>query len=123
MTAATAFLLCAILSGIWCVVHVFVGERDIARPLRLDRTLDPVVRETAFLCWHMVSVALALMSGFFVAAIFGSSDFAWAGVLLAMGFAITGLILPRTIGAPYARLPQGFLFIPVVALGLWGIWM
>lgn len=109
------------LSALWCAVHLFVGEREIAAPLRHDRTLSPVVRNTAFLCWHMVSVSLALMAVFFAMGALVSVSYAVCAVCLALGFVCVGLILPWAVSAPYLQVPQGWLFIPVVGFGLWGI--
>ena len=110
----------AVLSALWFGVHLTLGERDVARPLRQSTALDAVARDTAFLCWHLVSVTLALMAAFFLMGAFLADAYIWAGVLLAAGFAAVGVILPLCISAPYARLPQGWLFVPVVALGLYG---
>ena len=80
-----------------------------------------MVRDTAYLCWHMVSVALALMAALFLLGAWVSPHYAVAGTLLAGGFALVGVGLPLAIRQRYAVLPQGWLFVPVVALGLWGI--
>lgn len=122
MSPDFALWIAAGLSALWCGVHVIVGERDVARPLRRSTTLDPLARDTAFLCWHLVSGTLALVTVLFALGITVSPHYAIAGTLLAGEFVVVGFVLPRLIAVSYRQLPQGWLFVPVVALGLWGVW-
>lgn len=109
------------LAWVWAAVHIFVGGREIARPLAETTALDPLVRDTQHLCWHLTSGALILMGGFFVAApVTGTLAYAVAGTLLAATFAAIGLSLAPLIGQAYRVLPQGWLFVPVTALGIAG---
>ena len=115
------FFLAALVSALWAGVHLFVGGREVARPLRAA-ALPHLVSQTAYLCWHFVSITLALMALLFLAAGMGwGAGLGLAATALAFGFALTGLVLPPLLGAPYGRLPQGWLFVPVVALGAWGL--
>lgn len=115
------FVLAAALSAAWLVVHIVVGGRQIARPLRAS-ALDPVVRDTQYLCWHFTSVAICGMAVFFaLAAVSGIAAYAVAGVGLAAGFCVCGVGLVIAMRQRHADLPQGWLFLPVALLGLWGI--
>lgn len=120
----TYFAFAAALAWLWAGVHIFVGGRQIARPLRHSTALPDVVRDTQYLCWHLTSASLVLMGGFFAAAVVtGTAAFAIAGTLLAAAFAAVGIALVPGIGQRYDRLPQGWLFVPVTGLGLWGLLM
>ncbi len=110
------------LSAIWLVVHLTAGGRDIARPILHSTDLAEVVRETQYLCWHFTSVSIACMAGFFIsAAAADDHSLAIAGVALAGGFSISGIGLVALRKGNHFRLPQGWLFVPVVSLGLAGL--
>lgn len=109
------------MAGLWLAVHLVAGGAQVVRPLRASTDLDPVVRDTQYLCWHFTSAALAAIAAFFlIAAWFGSAAFAGAGVILSAAIAVTGLVLTPLIGQSYASLPQGWLFVPVGLLGAAG---
>ncbi len=108
-------------AALWFAVHLFVGGRQIASPLIEAQELKPLVRHTQYLCWHFTTVAIAAMGLFFgIAAISGTIAFATSGTVLAAGFFIVGVGLVVALGESHARLPQGWLFLPVAALGLAG---
>ncbi|MEL6582528.1 MAG: hypothetical protein AAFQ36_01730 [Pseudomonadota bacterium] len=116
-----AFSLAAALSLLWFGVHLFMGGRDVAAPLRAS-DLDPVVRDTSYLCWHLTSCSLLLIAVFFgLAAFAGEPAYAVAGTLLSTGFAVVGIAMTPLIKQSYAQLPQGWLFVPVTGLGLWAL--
>ncbi len=109
------------LAAIWLVVHIVLGGREIARPLLQATALDAQVRHTQYLCWHFTTVAIACMALFFsVAAFSGITAYATSATLLAVGFFGVGVGLVVAMGENHARLPQGWLFLPVAALGLAG---
>ncbi|WP_425039461.1 hypothetical protein [Primorskyibacter sp. S187A] len=115
------FALAGGLAATWLLIHLIWGGRDIARPLVRATSLDPVVRHTQYLCWHFTSVAIGCMAIFFGwAALSGPIAMATAGTLLALGFFCVGVGLVAALRESHARLPQGWLFLPVAALGLWG---
>lgn len=114
------FSIAAALSLAWALVHLFVGGRQIARPL-LAAQMPVTARSTAWMCWHFVSVTLFLLATFFLAAAFGSDDLGLAGTLIAAAFFFTGLWAKTMTGETFARLPQGWLFLPVALAGLWGL--
>lgn len=119
MTDQILFAIAGGIATLWLVVHVSVGGREVERPLRSasDR-LDPSVRDTLHLCWHCVTVTVAIMAAMFLLAILTSRpDFAIAGTVLAWGFTLVGVALAPAVGASYRELPQGWLFLPIAALG------
>jgi hypothetical protein len=96
--------------------------REIARPLIEATELSPVVRHTQYLCWHFTTVAIAAMAVFFfLAAATGLTAYATSATVLAMGFFVVGVGLVFSLGEAHARLPQGWLFLPVAGLGLAGL--
>lgn len=116
------YAVAAIIAAIWCGVHLFLGGREIARPLRQSSQLDPMVRDTQYLCWHFTSVSIAAMSLFFFLAYFlKQPSYAVAGTILSAGFTLTGIGLVIAIGQSHKKVPQGWLFAPITALGLWGL--
>jgi hypothetical protein len=114
------FLCAAALSALWCAVHLFAGGAQIAAPLRRSTALDPLVRDTQYLCWHLTTVSLATLALLFVAAT-ATPAHGLSGTFLATAFLATGLWVAQRTGQPLSRLPQGLLFLPVALLGLAGI--
>ena len=118
------FLAASALATLWLFVHIFLGGRQIARQLLGATDLHPVVRDTQYLCWHFTTVGIAGMAGFNGwAALSGDASFAIAAAALALGFALTGIGLTVRIGARHKDLPQGWLFLPVAALGALGLFL
>ncbi|WP_424973147.1 hypothetical protein [Dinoroseobacter sp. S76] len=110
------------LAAIWLAVHTFVGGREIARPLIAAAELPSVVKHTQYLCWHFTTVAIACIAAFFgLAVITGTAVYAISGTILASGFFLVGVGLVVALGETHARLPQGWLFLPVAGLGLAGL--
>ncbi|MEL6841380.1 MAG: hypothetical protein AAFP85_19010 [Pseudomonadota bacterium] len=119
---ATLILIAGALALIWLIVHLFVGGRQIARPLLTAPDLAPIVRETQYLCWHFTSVAIAAMAGLNLWAVIADDRaFAVAALILAAGFAVVGIGLVSRLGSRHSDLPQGWLFVPVAVLGLLGL--
>ncbi|MEO0918245.1 MAG: hypothetical protein AAFY31_14870 [Pseudomonadota bacterium] len=108
-------------AALWFAVHLFIGGKQIARPLIEASNLNPVVRHTQYLCWHFTTVAITGMAIFFgLAVVTGTVAFATSGTLLAAGFFLVGVGLVISLGESHVRLPQGWLFLPVAALGFAG---
>lgn len=110
------------LAALWFGVHVFVGGREIARPLLETGELRPVVKHTQYLCWHFTTVAIACIVAFFCIAVFtGITAYAISATALAIGFFLTGVGLVVALGESHSKLPQGWLFLPVALLGIAGL--
>lgn len=116
------FWAAAFLSSAWFLVHIFIGGREIAAPLRDSRALPMVVRETQYLCWHFTSAAIAFMAvAFALAAVSGIAAYAVAATLLSAAFSVTGVGLVALRGKSFRILPQGWLFVPVAGFGICGL--
>ena len=116
------FLAAGILSfAIWGI-HTFAGGAAIARPL-LAVELDSVVKYTQYYCWHIVTIVLLAVALAFTYSAFrtDANDLGWVMTVLAAAFALWGLLLPPFVRQAYSQLPQGWLFVPVALLGLWGL--
>ncbi len=101
------------------VVHVTMGGRELARPLRGATGLAPEVRAVALMCWHVTSVAfVAMAAGFALAAGAGNMTAGIAATVLSAAFVPIGLAMARRCGVSLARAPQGLVFLPGAALGL-----
>ncbi len=110
------------LAAIWLAVHTFVGGREIARPIIEAAELPSVVKHTQYLCWHFTTVAIGCIAAFFGLAMFtGIAAYATSATVLAFGFFVVGVGLVVALGENHARLPQGWLFLPVAGLGLAGL--
>lgn len=116
------FFAAGTIAALWFLVHIFLGGRDIAGPLLASTELHPVVRDVNYICWHFVSVGIAGMAGFFLwAGYVGDTSLAMAGTLMAAGFTLTGVAIAFKQGANHLAVPQGWLFLPIAALGIAGL--
>lgn len=113
----------ALLSLVWFFVHLFMGGRQIAVPLCAS-DIDPVVRNTAYLCWHITSWTLLAMAIMFAMALWtGNGAYTLSGTMLSAGVMLVGLALPPLNAIPYGRVPQGWLFVPNTLLGGLALWL
>ncbi|MEO0498013.1 MAG: hypothetical protein AAF141_11720 [Pseudomonadota bacterium] len=111
-------LAAAVISLAWALVHLFIGGRDIARHLRHDTALEPIVRQTTWMCWHMITATLFVIAILFALTVYlGDAGVGFAATLVTAGVAIAGLVSVPVLKTSYRVLPQGWLFVPVVALG------
>lgn len=117
-------LFAGLLSALWTLIHIFAGGPGVARPLLKASDLEKSPKYVAYFCWHLVSISLATMSVLFLwpALWGGSTDLAVVGSVMALLFAAWGIGLGQFSAAnlTFADLPQGWLFVPVAALGFWG---
>lgn len=117
-----AFAGAALVSFVWFLVHLFIGGKQVARPLLMS-DLDPVVLQTQYLCWHLTSVTIAIMAILFAMAVWlATPAYGVAGLILAAGFALVGISIVPLRRWSYKTVPQGWLFVPVVALAAFGLW-
>ena len=120
-----AFLMAAsFLSLMWALLHIFAGGVSIARPLLNAEGLHPIPKYTQYYCWHMVSFVLLSMAATYFVAALGSEKVQLVAVVAtahALFFALLGLILPPLKIIKYKHMPQGWLFVPVVILGVLGL--
>ena len=116
------FLVAGIVSAIIWAIHTFVGGPEVARPL-LEAKLGNTVKYTQYYCWHLVTIVLFVMASAFMYSAFRVSDLGWVMTLLGGAFALWGLLLPPFVKQSYLQLPQGWLFVPVTAFGLCGLFV
>ncbi|MEL6683167.1 MAG: hypothetical protein AAFQ09_11055 [Pseudomonadota bacterium] len=118
------FLLAGAVALVWLSVHLFLGGKQIASPILKAPDLDPIVRDTQYLCWHFTSVAIAAMAVLnLCAVIVAERAYAAAAFGLATGFFIVGVGLVVQLRGRHSDLPQGWLFLPVAMLGALGLWL
>jgi hypothetical protein len=118
----TFLALAAGLSALTCLIHTFLGGREIAVPLLNAVDLAPVPKYVSYYCWHLVTIALAAISLMFaIAAIYPESwELGWMATFLAASFCILGLVLPPMKKQSYKAMPQGWLFLPIAVFGAAG---
>ncbi|MEP3347497.1 MAG: hypothetical protein ABJN34_08170 [Litoreibacter sp.] len=117
------FAICAGVSGLILLLHMFAGSPNIANPMRNCEELHPVVRETNYYCWHLVSISLLQLSISFGWAAIAPSAYLVAviAVFTAFAFSIWGMVLVVTIRQKFQYMPQGLLFLPLALIGLAGL--
>lgn len=116
------FLSAAVLSLAVCLIHTFAGGRAIAVPLLRASDLKPVPKYVAYYCWHIVTIVLAMVSVMFLLAGLraGSLDLGWMATAFVAAFCLLGLAVPPLKKQKYSQMPQGWLFLPIVLLGIIG---
>lgn len=116
------FLSAGLLAFTWLLVHLFAGGRTVVSPAFATETLDPIVRDTLYICWHFTSVGIFAMAALFLAASAGgAATLAMVGTGLAAGFFAAGILVQMVVKQPFKHLPQGWLFLPVTLLGIGGL--
>ena len=104
-------------------LHIFAGGKTIAKPLLAAKTLTDQVRCVLYFCWHIATLALLLQAILFtIAAIVPTENrIALVGTTLAAAIGLLGIAMPPFLGVSYKTMPQGWLFVPVAALGIVGL--
>jgi hypothetical protein len=105
------------------LLHIFGGGPTVATPMLAAKELDAVVRYLNYYCWHLVSIGVTLMAAAFAWS--GLVDDAWEaaiiGTVTATAYCVWGLALVIIKRQRFRDMPQGWLFLPVAVLGLFGI--
>jgi len=116
------FLGAAVLSAAVCLIHTFAGGRAIAAPLLRSADLKPVPKYVSYYCWHIVTIVLGMIAVMFALAGFrpASLDLGWVATALVAAFCLLGLVVPPMKKQKYKEMPQGWLFLPIVILGIAG---
>ena len=116
------FLSAAVLSLAVCLIHTFAGGRAIAVPLLKASDLKPVPKYVAYYCWHIVTIVLGMIAVMFLFAGLqpSSLDLGWVATSLVASFCLLGLVVPPLKKQKYSHMPQGWLFLPIMLLGLIG---
>lgn len=118
----TFFGVAALLSAAVFLIHTFLGGRTIAVPLLKAKDLHPVPKLTSYYCWHIVTITLAIIAGMFAYAAYSTDgiDLGWTATLLTLGYCLLGLWVPVRNNQKYQNMPQGWLFLPIVIMGVLG---
>ncbi len=106
----------------WCV-HTFVGGRYAARPLlAASGTLPGATIWLNYLCWHIVTVLLALLAAAFFAAASGilDRDAALLGAIIAASISLVSLAVSTRAGIAFWRFPSSYLLGICAAAGFVG---
>lgn len=119
------FLVAGGLSLLVCLIHIVLGGRGAARPLLEAKSLHSMPRMTNYYCWHLVTIALALMGGgFFLSARTSATT---DGAILATAFACLAALLCFGINVRWSlkhrHHPQWVLFLPIAGLGAAGLYV
>jgi len=120
----TGFAAAGMLAGITFVVHTFLGQIYVVRPLLAVDHLSPASRWLSFYCWHMVTILLIAMSAMFFYAAFALEARA-LGILftvLAAAFSLLCVAVALKGRVPPLRFPATSLFAAVALAGAWGAW-
>jgi len=119
------FAIAAALSAFITLIHIFVGGPQLVVPLRKATELHPIVRETHYYCWHLVSISLGALSGLFLWSALSPSvhELAIVGTLISASFCLWGLVLVPSVRQSFRDMPQAFLFLPVAVLGGLGLYL
>ncbi len=117
------FLSAAVLSTCICALHVILGGRDVARPLLVTTELDRGAKFTNYYCWHLVTIAIALMAAAFAFASRpgANADSAIFASAAAVTFAIWSIVMIVRHKLSPLQFPQWALFLPVGFLGAAGL--
>lgn len=107
-----------------CLTHLILGGREIVRPFLAVEKMPAIARYTMYYCWHLVTITLVGMALAFVLAAQpgGSRDLALFATVGAASFAALNIGMNLRLRLSFVRHPQGFLFLPVAALGIAGLW-
>lgn len=118
------FLAAAAIAVLTCVIHVWLGGREVAQPLLASGGLGKVPKFTNYYCWHLVTIVLAGLALAFslVAWHAGSRDLGAFATGCAGLFALWSLAMIRHFRLRPAHFPQWALFIPMAACGALGLW-
>lgn len=110
-----------ILSLATALIHIFLGGREIAKPL-LASELKRVPKYTNYYCWHMVSIILVTMAGCYALALLSPVGWPLAvlATFLAWAFAIWSFVLMVGTKSRVIELPQWILFVSIGIPGLLG---
>lgn len=116
------FVLAAIVAAVTFCVHTFVGGRYAVRPLFAAKDLTSASRWLNYMCWHMVTVVLAIISTGFAATAVGWLSYDVAAMLTwtAASLSIVSVAVTLKAGISPWRFPASYLLGGVALAGLLG---
>lgn len=108
-----------------CLTHLILGGKEIVCPFLAVETMPGIARYTMYYCWHLVTITLFGMAFTFLMAArpSGARELAIFATAGAVSFAALNFGMNRWLKLSFVRHPQGFLFLPVAALGAARTWL
>ena len=115
------FWLPAALSLGLLVFHVAAGGREVVRPLLGSRELQPDVVHVLYLCWHVVTIVLAMFVACYALAATDSAYTLLARLATVMAGVMALLSLAVVISKrqSHREMPQWIAFLVLAAAGAW----
>ena len=116
--AVPALIACGI-----AIIHASVGGREIARPLLQQQTMSPIVTLTHYYCWHMATISLAVLAGYYAYAAVSPDGriLATVATLVSSAFCVWGLVLVLWKRQRHRDMPQWILFLGLTVSGVWAM--
>lgn len=112
----------ALLAALTTVVHVVFGGRDIDRPLRALASDDRQMIWGNHLCWHLVTIELAMLTASFGwAAATGEAALAVMATLVCLAAAVWNLTMVVRHRLGFGEFPQWIAFLATSGLGVAGL--
>lgn len=117
------FAIAAGLSLVLTLLHLIGGGRTIAQPLLAGTELPRMPQVLMYFCWHITTIAIAFLAAAFgYAALLPDNEvLAAAATLLCLAIAILGIVMAKAMSLGYAAMPQGWLFLPIGVIGVYGL--
>lgn len=117
------FVLAGVSAMFTALVHTFIGQKPIVRPLLDAPKFDHISRYTNFYCWHIVTIVLFSMGLMFFIATKGSTaiELAWLVTIYASLFVIWNLIMIAIYRPKPKHFPQWVLILPTAMPGWVGL--
>ena len=112
-----------IAAALTCLLHVFGGGPEIARPLLASNELPDVSKYVNYYCWHLVTFTIGAMAVGFVWSSIDPSQtgLAWMWTVMATLFTIWSIALILWKRQKFWRMPQWTLFAVISALAITGL--
>ena len=103
------------LGFVWFLVHTIIGGREAAKPIR-NSDLPDIVRMPLWMCFHMMTAILFMLPVLVLWGWHGQMPgMLWAAFSINGCVAIVGIVAQLTLRAKFVMLPQGYLFLPIIA--------
>ena len=113
----------AVASLMTCLVHLFWGGHDVAKPLLNAPDIQEMPKLTVYYCWHITTILLFVMTCAYVYVALLQFDMPLTvtvtGIAGACALLNMGLIIARKLKP--LDYPQWMFFIPITLLGALGL--
>ena len=113
----------AVVSLMTFLAHLFLGGREVAKPLLNTLEIQEVVRLTTYYCWHIVTILLFVMTCVYAYVAMIQFDIPLTVAITSIAGACAvlniGLIVMRKLNP--LDYPQWVFFVPIGLLGVFGL--